>query len=239
MKKLSPSLDFLTDLFRECSILRRDFANLQDETKAVQNISLNASIVSSQLGSEMRVYTEIAKQISQSTLAMQELITQMREEVNAIVNITLRCQIYRRRLEKYSQAFALITKPSARRAIKKSTFSLTSRLGALLRNIYTHLHPTNSLLKTVLQCQYRMVAALNAVKIESIHLPDQSYASMSALIDSLTIATDRGIAQLDGIFRRLSAIYQQAKTIERGYEQANLENSQHLNEDSDEENRAA
>ncbi len=211
------SPDYIFELFLECSLLRRDFAALEIEALRITEISMNASVIASQLSGGLRVYIEVAKQISHAAQHMQQRIHAMKIEVSAIVNLTLRARIFRRRLEKYRQACPMLKQFEARMLVARAAIAVLVKIIDFMRGIHAHIHPAHSLLKSLLQCQYRMVAALNALKIESISLPVHYQTSMIVLINELTSATDDGIGKLDGIGQRLSRITQLVELIEQSY----------------------
>jgi DNA repair exonuclease SbcCD ATPase subunit len=205
----------LERLFRDCTELRAGFNRIEREAEKVRGISMNAAVVAAQIGSHVKVFNEVATQIATSAQRMKQRTTQMRDEVNEIVNLTLRAQVVNSRIDKMETALAIMQSSRNRALVLGARDAGYGQLRAIMREIGTHVQPTNSLLKTVMQYQYRMIAALNALKVETVDLVGAQQQAMAALADSLSETTDSGIASLEEVLSILKTITFLTNSLDR------------------------
>lgn len=102
-----------------CNELRRLALRMQLAVGKVEDISVNASIVASQTGSQARVFFEISSQIEKTSRKMHTQITTLLEAINKLIEYVLASKIDQQRIDYYMQAKIDSTYPSNIQLVSK------------------------------------------------------------------------------------------------------------------------
>jgi hypothetical protein len=196
----------LTTLFNTLVAFRQECTQLDKEAEGLSEIAMNAAVTAGQTGKSIRIYTEISRQIAHSSKKMQILIDKNRFEVNQILNFTLKVLSQSNLNENYVRAEEKIKEAINLHFIKQKTASLQSQWKKNIRTIQSHLFPSKSLLRSLLQLQYRLFGAYNCLLIESIHLEGTQYSAIKALSENLLHSYERSILCLERLFSMLKKI---------------------------------
>ena len=87
-----------------CNELRRLALRMQQAIGNVEDISVNASIVASQTGTQARVFFEISSQVEKTSRKMHSQIFLLLNAINKLIECVLSSQIDQQRMEHFAQA---------------------------------------------------------------------------------------------------------------------------------------
>ena len=189
----------LKSLFNILADLRQEFNYLNVEAENLNEIAMNAAVTAGQTGKSIRVYTEISNHIAISSKKMKSFILKNRNEVNSILNLTLKILS--------NNVLFIDEKIKLLRKLEYKT----------IKELITHVYQTKSFLKSILQLQYKLFGVYNCLLIEAIQLEGSSYSAIKTLSESLYHSFEITISSIDKLFLILKKISRLVKVISLNY----------------------
>ncbi|MFW7381056.1 MAG: hypothetical protein ACOH5I_19730 [Oligoflexus sp.] len=189
----------IEQLFRDCLILRRQFNEIEKDLENIHDIAMNAAVAAGQTGSLMRIFSEIANQISQTIRRMNQLIPSLRDEVNHTMNSILRILVIERRLEKYQLAARHIQQERNKLLLQQIISRQYQHIAELGSKAYHYLNVVETMIRTLRQHYQRLYASHELLKMESTHLYGGQSEAMLQMADNFAKVTDRGSGQIEDI----------------------------------------
>lgn len=101
-----------------CNELRRLALRMQQAIGNVEDISVNASIVASQTGTQARVFFEISSQVEKTSRKMHSQIALLLNAINKLIECVLSSKIDQQRMEHFAQAKISPRHPSNQRLVE-------------------------------------------------------------------------------------------------------------------------
>lgn len=93
----------LNELFRDTHFIHELTNQFQEQSKSIQEISMNAAIAAGQAGEHIRVFSEMAKQIGHISTMMGEALNEIRHYTGRMTNRMLECLVQSGQQEKFVQ----------------------------------------------------------------------------------------------------------------------------------------
>ena len=143
----------LKSLFNILADLRQEFNFLNIEAEKLNEIAMNAAVTAGQTGKSIRVYTEISNHIASSSKKMKNFINKNRNEVNSILNLTLKIlsnDLMNNKYHHVDNKKIKCLKESEQKAFKE---------------LIQHVYQTKTFLKSILQLQYKLFGVYNCLLI--------------------------------------------------------------------------
>jgi hypothetical protein len=207
----------LKSLFNILADLRQEFNYLNVEAENLNEIAMNAAVTAGQTGKSIRVYTEISNHIAISSKKMKSFILKNRNEVNSILNLTLKILSNDMMNNKYHLV-------NSSKSLKNNVLFIDEKIKLLrkleyktIKELITHVYQTKSFLKSILQLQYKLFGVYNCLLIEAIQLEGTSYSAIKTLSESLYHSFEITISSIDKLFLILKKISRLVKVISLNY----------------------
>ncbi|KAB8040477.1 hypothetical protein GCL60_00755 [Silvanigrella paludirubra] len=207
----------LKSLFNILADLRQEFNYLNVEAENLNEIAMNAAVTAGQTGKSIRVYTEISNHIAISSKKMKSFILKNRNEVNSILNLTLKILSNDMMNNKYHLV-------NSSKSLKNNVLFIDEKIKILrkleyktIKELITHVYQTKSFLKSILQLQYKLFGVYNCLLIEAIQLEGTSYSAIKTLSESLYHSFEITISSIDKLFLILKKISRLVKVISLNY----------------------
>ena len=207
----------LKSLFNILADLRQEFNYLNVEAENLNEIAMNAAVTAGQTGKSIRVYTEISNHIAISSKKMKSFILKNRNEVNSILNLTLKILSNDMMNNKYHLV-------NSTKSLKNNVLFIDEKIKLLrkleyktIKELITHVYQTKSFLKSILQLQYKLFGVYNCLLIEAIQLEGSSYSAIKTLSESLYHSFEITISSIDKLFLILKKISRLVKVISLNY----------------------
>ncbi|WP_397600690.1 hypothetical protein [Silvanigrella sp.] len=204
-------------LFNILADLRQEFNYLNVEAENLNEIAMNAAVTAGQTGKSIRVYTEISNHIALSSKKMKNFIHKNRNEVNSILNLTLKILSNDMMNNKYH----LVNRS---KSLKDNVLFIDEKIKLLrkveyktIKELITHVYQTKTFLKSILQLQYKLFGVYNCLLIEAIQLEGSSYSAIKTLSESLYHSFEITISSIDKLFLILKKISRLVKVISLNY----------------------
>ncbi len=207
----------LKSLFNILADLRQEFNYLNVEAENLNEIAMNAAVTAGQTGKSIRVYTEISNHIAISSKKMKSFILKNRNEVNSILNLTLKILSNDMMNNKYHLV-------NSSKSLKNNVLFIDEKIKLLrkleyktIKELITHVYQTKSFLKSILQLQYKLFGVYNCLLLEAIQLEGTSYSAIKTLSESLYHSFEITISSIDKLFLILKKISRLVKVISLNY----------------------
>lgn len=203
----------LKNLFNILADLRKEFNFLNNEADCLNEIAMNAAVTAGQTGKSIRIYTEISNHIAHSAKKMHNYITKNKNEVNTILNLTLKIMSNNTLNSKYHLVHNSKTILGNKNLIKEKMYELKISDNLLIQELVSHIYQAKTYLKTILQLQYKLFGVYNCLQIEAIQLEGTAYHAIKTLSESLFNSFDITINSIDKLFSILKKISRIIKNI--------------------------
>lgn len=204
-------------LFNILADLRQEFNYLNVEAENLNEIAMNAAVTAGQTGKSIRVYTEISNHIALSSKKMKNFIHKNRNEVNSILNLTLKILSN----DMINNKYHLLNRS---KSLKDNVLFIDEKIKLLrkveyktIKELITHVYQTKTFLKSILQLQYKLFGVYNCLLIEAIQLEGSSYSAIKTLSESLYHSFEITISSIDKLFLILKKISRLVKVISLNY----------------------
>ncbi len=204
-------------LFNILADLRQEFNYLNVEAENLNEIAMNAAVTAGQTGKSIRVYTEISNHIGLSSKKMKNFIHKNRNEVNSILNLTLKILSN----DMINNKYHLLNRS---KSLKDNVLFIDEKIKLLrkveyktIKELITHVYQTKTFLKSILQLQYKLFGVYNCLLIEAIQLEGSSYSAIKTLSESLYHSFEITISSIDKLFLILKKISRLVKVISLNY----------------------
>lgn len=214
MESVENNLKYLFTILAE---LRQEFNYLNIEAENLNEIAMNAAVTAGQTGKSIRVYTEISNQIAGSSKKMKNFIDKNRNEVNSILNLTLKILSNDMMNNKY-------LKVDRAKILNHNLIFLNEKINCLevsekntIKQLISHIYHAKTFLRSIHQLQYKLFGLYNCLLIESIQLDGASYSAIKTLSESLYHSFEITIYCVDKLFSILKKILRVAKIINLKY----------------------
>lgn len=155
----------LKSLFNILADLRQEFNFLNIEAEKLNEIAMNAAVTAGQTGKSIRVYTEISNHIASSSKKMKNFINKNRNEVNSILNLTLKILSNDLMNNKYHHVDNKKMLKSNSLFIKEKIKCLKESEQKAFKELIQHVYQTKTFLKSILQLQYKLFGVYNCLLI--------------------------------------------------------------------------
>ncbi|APJ04003.1 hypothetical protein [Silvanigrella aquatica] len=210
MNSVEINLKYLYGILAE---LRQEINFLNVEAEKLNEIAMNAAVTAGQTGKSLRIYTEISNQIAGSSKKMKNLIDKNRNEVNLILNLTLKILSNNMLSSKFIMVGNdnIIIENKNLINEKISDINLSEKL--IIKELISHIYHSKTFLKSILQLQYKLFGIHNCLVIEAIQLEGSSFSAIKTLSESLHSSSEITIYCIDKLFSLLKKILRAAKVI--------------------------
>lgn len=194
------SQDHIKSLYRECSELRESALALSSVLNSMQDISVNASIVASQTGSRMRVFTEIASQLDKSSSKMRGELERILDSVSQILKSCLRALMVSQRVDQYSRVLPHVHGHGNRALITQAIYRAESGRKKIINLIGRHAR--------VLERQSRQFEShqnLLFLTLTSIRVENELFGNEAGLrdLEALALSLEDFVHQISEDFEKI------------------------------------
>ncbi len=173
-------------LYTRCTELREQVLRIDVAVEKIKDISINASILASQTGSQMRVFSELASQIEKTSRKMKSELSDLLGNIGESTKFALSAVVVTKRVDKLCLAISGVDRKANRviigEAIRKNQEVIqaaVSRVSRIARSFDRILRRFEDLLN-------RLFLALTSIRVEADLFSDHSgEQNISPLADSL------------------------------------------------------
>lgn len=207
--KLSSELQaYLTELFRDSHSVYELSSQLFNQSKKIQEISMNAAIAADHASQQTKVFSEIARQIGLISSTMRDSILRMREYTGVLTNNMLSCLVNSEQKEKFIQATHLspdlLTSPCVNRVIK----NLTSEILETLLKSDQDLKLLKTENHTLYQMNERVWTIVMNLKISSSRVSEEEELFFLSIAQSLELMSFETGSLLEKLSKILNQLHQ-------------------------------
>jgi len=196
------SKEFVLSLFIDCNELRELVQRLEGEVDIIQEISMNASIVAGQTGSQVRVFSEIARQIGSTSQKLSLNVIDLQRQINYIMNLSLKSLNHFDLLDKFQVSLPRISGIENKVHVQSVIANFEKSLMLDLREVRAHCQETKRWIQMIAQGQNKLFATLNSLKIEAGFLDRERIEGVASLAQTLEVKIDdfqHKIARIDDL----------------------------------------
>lgn len=173
-------------LYASCSELREHALQIDAQIGKIKDISVNVSIIASQTGSKIRIFSELATQIDKSSRRMQKEMAKMLDRISDITRLAMRSVILTKRLDKFKAALQQIRDEQNYNLVHEIIIKGESENNNCIASIARKSCNLDLSLKHFEELLNRLFLALTSVRIEAdLFSSAGSEANINSLSSSL------------------------------------------------------
>lgn len=213
------SYNLMLRFFVDCNLIREFCNRLQSEAEKIQEVSMNAAIAAGHTGGHIRTFTEIARQIGNSSTRLSTKVHKMRMDTNSIVNQTLDAMIRATHLSYFEKCVSEMKGDGNIKLVHTRMEDLERIVSNSIEKIFRELQVVVSDLRAVEEIQKRVWAVITRLRIEASMMDPSEQVFVSSIADSLNESLDRA----SQAFGRLADTVKQFETEMLGTENVGKE----------------
>lgn len=157
---------------------------------------MNATIAAGHTGSHIRTFTEIARQIGNTSQRLSLRVQKMKEDTNLIVSTTLDAMIKSTHLDSFEKCRPHIKGLSNIRLLRERIKDLQLNLEHAIHNIFNNLMTISSDLKDIESTQKKIWAIITRLRIEASTMDESEQIFILSIADSLNSSLENASASI-------------------------------------------
>lgn len=187
----------MVSFFVECNLIREACNHLLKEAVAMNEVSMNATIAAGHTGSYIRTFTEIAKQIGNSSRSLSDRVDRMRGVTSEIVNHALYGLTQAQLLGSLEKCVKRVSGEKNKKLIEAQMNMLRGRIYSSVNGISEDLQKVRSDLKSLDTAQRKAWATSTRLKIEASLILEQEKQFVIPIAERLSEIMERMEPALD------------------------------------------
>lgn len=175
----------LNELFRDTHQIHELTNQFQEQSRSIQEISMNAAIAAGQAGEHIRVFSEMAKQIGHISTMMIEALTEIRTYTTRMTNRMLECLVKSSQQQKFIEIKSLDASPEIRAHSERVVADFGSMISNLLDTTHSDLQVVRSHQKKLLLVNERIWSIAMNLKVSASFIDSDEKTFFLSIAESL------------------------------------------------------
>lgn len=205
-KNFGVSNECIIGLFREAYRIQDLATQIQKQADILKEISMNAAIAAGHSGEQARVFIEIAKQIGNIALYLNETIVGIHEKTTFMSNRLLQCVLIDGRREKFIQSLNRLETESNMAIVKRVVSEISNELYELIQVIQsklTFLKPEQERLKLLINRIWSITTSLRISSNITQSGESVFYLSIAEALEGMGVETSKLVEELTRTISRI------------------------------------